>query len=151
MPAAPSAHGPGIQLRPQSHSRVTQPEASRAEEALFWGLRSLASPTDTLTDLRHRQTLGDRDAGLDSLIHSSGPFGGPLPALSGSDTEAALLILPGALILTTRVPHWCSKPAHYLLTDPTANPTSCHVSLSLETLRESGRKSCLENTHLWAP
>lgn len=104
VPAVPSAHGPGIQLRPQSHSRVTQPEASRAEEALFWGLWYLASPTDTLTDLRHRQTMGDRDAGLDPLIRSSGPFGGPLPALPGSDTEAALLILLGALILTTGVP-----------------------------------------------
>ena len=58
VPSAPSAHGLGIQLGPQSHSRVTQPEASRAEEALFWGLRSLASPTDTLTDLRHCQALG---------------------------------------------------------------------------------------------
>lgn len=58
VPAAPSAHGLGIQLGPQSHSRVTQPEASGAEEALFWGLRSLASSTDTLTDLRHCQALG---------------------------------------------------------------------------------------------
>ena len=75
VPAAPSAHRPGIQLRPQSHSRVTQQEASRAKEALFWSLRSLASPTDTLTDLRHCQALGDRDAGLDPLIHSSRQFG----------------------------------------------------------------------------